>query len=139
MALIKCPECNHDVSDKAVFCPNCGCTIAHNICHPREDSYTFYKPSKLPWVFAVLGMLEGIISVIFILSAASSSKTILFISFLLSAALLVFSSFVMYALFDRINTIGLMLNTKTDKIKFSEALSDKNRLEKAETDFKFTK
>ena len=24
MALFKCPECNHDVSDKAAFCPNCG-------------------------------------------------------------------------------------------------------------------
>lgn len=24
MALIKCPECNHDVSDSAETCPNCG-------------------------------------------------------------------------------------------------------------------
>lgn len=24
MALLKCPECAHDVSDKAVSCPNCG-------------------------------------------------------------------------------------------------------------------
>ena len=24
MALIKCPECNHDVSTTAAFCPNCG-------------------------------------------------------------------------------------------------------------------
>lgn len=24
MALIKCPECNHEVSDKAASCPNCG-------------------------------------------------------------------------------------------------------------------
>ena len=24
MALIKCPECNNDISDKAVLCPNCG-------------------------------------------------------------------------------------------------------------------
>ena len=24
MALIKCPECGHDVSDKAKACPNCG-------------------------------------------------------------------------------------------------------------------
>ena len=27
MSLIKCPECGKDVSDKAVFCPNCGCPI----------------------------------------------------------------------------------------------------------------
>ena len=25
MALIKCKECGHDVSDKAEMCPNCGC------------------------------------------------------------------------------------------------------------------
>lgn len=27
MALIKCPECEKDVSDKAPSCPNCGCPI----------------------------------------------------------------------------------------------------------------
>ncbi len=27
MALIKCPECNKEISDKAVFCPNCGFPI----------------------------------------------------------------------------------------------------------------
>jgi uncharacterized OB-fold protein len=24
MALIKCPECERDISDKAISCPNCG-------------------------------------------------------------------------------------------------------------------
>lgn len=27
MALIKCPECNHDVSEQAAMCPNCGYVI----------------------------------------------------------------------------------------------------------------
>jgi len=27
MALIKCKECGHEVSDKASACPNCGCPI----------------------------------------------------------------------------------------------------------------
>lgn len=27
MALIQCPECNHQVSDKATSCPQCGCPI----------------------------------------------------------------------------------------------------------------
>ena len=30
MAIIKCPECGHVVSDKAPFCPNCGVKIAGN-------------------------------------------------------------------------------------------------------------
>lgn len=28
MALIKCPECNKEISDKATACPNCGYPIA---------------------------------------------------------------------------------------------------------------
>ncbi len=28
MALIKCPECGQEISDKAVACPNCGCPIS---------------------------------------------------------------------------------------------------------------
>lgn len=29
MALIKCPECQKEISDKAVSCPNCGCPITN--------------------------------------------------------------------------------------------------------------
>ena len=32
--LIRCPECGHDVSDKAATCPNCGIQIAGYITHP---------------------------------------------------------------------------------------------------------
>lgn len=28
MALIKCPECNKEISDRASCCPNCGCPVA---------------------------------------------------------------------------------------------------------------
>ena len=35
MALIKCPECGKEVSDKAMTCPNCGCPIS-----ARNDSET---------------------------------------------------------------------------------------------------
>ena len=31
MAIIKCPECGHEVSDAADRCPNCGVSIAGNI------------------------------------------------------------------------------------------------------------
>lgn len=30
MALIKCPECNNDISDKARACPHCGFPITQN-------------------------------------------------------------------------------------------------------------
>jgi len=31
MALIKCPECGKEISDKANACPNCGCPINDNV------------------------------------------------------------------------------------------------------------
>lgn len=31
MALIKCPECEKEVSDSAKCCPNCGCPIKSHI------------------------------------------------------------------------------------------------------------
>lgn len=34
MALIKCPECGKEISDKAVSCPQCGCPI---IIHSAKD------------------------------------------------------------------------------------------------------
>lgn len=29
MALIKCPECGKEISDKAGACPHCGCPIGN--------------------------------------------------------------------------------------------------------------
>lgn len=31
MAIIKCPECGHEISDKAPFCPSCGVAIAGKV------------------------------------------------------------------------------------------------------------
>lgn len=30
MALIKCPECGREISDKAISCPGCGCPVEQN-------------------------------------------------------------------------------------------------------------
>ena len=38
MALIKCLECDKDVSSKAHFCPNCGNPIKINRAEEREDA-----------------------------------------------------------------------------------------------------
>ena len=44
MAMIKCKECGHDVSDKASVCPNCGCPIEKGTNHvsnkPVKNSKT---------------------------------------------------------------------------------------------------
>lgn len=36
MALMKCPECGNEVSDKAAVCPNCGVAIAPTISSEQE-------------------------------------------------------------------------------------------------------
>lgn len=38
MALMNCPECNHQVSDKATFCPNCGFPIKETVNMDIIDS-----------------------------------------------------------------------------------------------------
>ena len=42
MALIKCPECGKEISDKAAACPNCGVPILME----QKSSYTEKKPDK---------------------------------------------------------------------------------------------
>lgn len=40
MALIKCPECGKEVSDKAKTCPNCGCPIDRFLDKRDFQTYT---------------------------------------------------------------------------------------------------
>lgn len=47
MALIKCPECGHQVSDMAKTCPQCGVEIAGNIVRKPDGDEVILK-SKLP-------------------------------------------------------------------------------------------
>ena len=48
MALIKCPECKKEISDKAASCPNCGCPIADDTSNqtPEKKVQTIEKTSK---------------------------------------------------------------------------------------------
>ncbi len=43
MAIIKCPECGHQVSDKAPTCPSCGVEIAGNINHCPQCGAVYLK------------------------------------------------------------------------------------------------
>lgn len=56
MALIKCPECNADVSDRADECVNCGCPIAKQpdgpaLSSPALDDFELdeSKPTRSFW------------------------------------------------------------------------------------------
>ena len=62
MALIKCPECGNQVSDKAIECPNCGYPIG-GVETAQEQMYEEESPKKkwwiLPLVITLLCLLAG--------------------------------------------------------------------------------
>ena len=53
MALIKCTECGHEVSDKASICPNCGCPIESLGAAQEEVIYEEPKKKK-GWIWALI-------------------------------------------------------------------------------------
>lgn len=57
MALIKCPECELQVSDKAISCPHCGYPIQEQQKTPRKKKST--KRRKLPNGFGSIVELKG--------------------------------------------------------------------------------
>lgn len=78
MALIECPECGNKVSDKAEYCPNCGCPIEEmindgpsNEDYVWEDEhesgqYDYYQPKKSRrwlWVGCVAILVLSVIGV----------------------------------------------------------------------------
>ena len=55
--LIKCPECDLQVSDKASACPHCGCPMQANINQrkPRKSN----KRKRLPNGFGQISEIKG--------------------------------------------------------------------------------
>ena len=47
MAIIKCPECGHQVSEKAPTCPSCGVRIVGNIIRCQECGQVYFKDEAL--------------------------------------------------------------------------------------------
>ena len=59
MAIIKCPECNHEISDKAPVCPSCGVPIAgHIVKCPVCGKVYFSNLSECPQCHNKTGMAE---------------------------------------------------------------------------------
>ncbi len=57
MALLQCPECNHDVSDKAATCPHCGYPM--NTPSSTKPRVRNGKPTKLPNGYGTIYKLPG--------------------------------------------------------------------------------
>lgn len=54
MALINCPECNKEISDKAVSCPNCGYPMKTGESSKSKCGYPYngqqYDISQIQWL-----------------------------------------------------------------------------------------
>ena len=57
MTLLKCPECRHDVSDKALTCPNCGYPM--NMPSSTKPRIRNGKPTKLPNGYGTIYKMSG--------------------------------------------------------------------------------
>lgn len=57
MALLKCPECTHDVSDKALTCPYCGYPM--NTPSSTKPRIRNGKPTKLPNGYGTIYKMSG--------------------------------------------------------------------------------
>lgn len=69
MALIKCPECNHEISDTATTCPNCGYPIKRkqHVDTFKNSTQSFTQKYKKQIVVAIIILLLlvcGIIALI---------------------------------------------------------------------------
>ena len=63
MALIKCPECHKEISDKAPTCPHCGCPLSNNpeVVIDEKASAIIERNHKHN---CIGGIVAGIISII---------------------------------------------------------------------------
>ena len=68
MALIKCTECGHVVSDRAPMCPNCGCpTRDEETQHPWDAEasniqVTNRKGRSNKWLYAVIALWMAVLA-----------------------------------------------------------------------------
>lgn len=70
MSLIHCPECNHEVSDKANSCPNCGYPVLDNIHIKKQSNISLDKII----VFVLLGLIIILLAVILIYNVLFENK-----------------------------------------------------------------
>lgn len=68
MALIKCPECTHEVSDKALSCPNCG----YRINAKKNVIESKFKTSIIITLICII--IIGIIGILFISGSKRNDK-----------------------------------------------------------------
>ena len=72
MALIKCPECNSDISDQAEKCPKCGYELK-TLNEPEKKEKKF--KGKVDYKYIILGLLIVVVGFYMLNNRQSSSDT----------------------------------------------------------------
>ena len=76
MALIKCPECNTEVSDQADACPKCAYPISGGRHRPVQTVEQTGKKFKLQLLISVLMIATALVIIITQISRGQSSEGI---------------------------------------------------------------
>lgn len=63
MALIQCPECGKDISDKAVSCPNCGYPLSSDELLKTGDPKFTDEKGTLKRHFVIIGPIVALIAI----------------------------------------------------------------------------
>lgn len=71
MALIKCPECNNDISDQAEKCPKCGYELKKTE-EPPKDTKKF--KGKIDYKYIILGLLVVVVG-FYMLNQRNNTQT----------------------------------------------------------------
>ena len=64
MALIKCPECNGDVSDKAATCPHCGYGFEVSNKGDNKEKQLIEGKKLILTVVSIMAIVIGILKII---------------------------------------------------------------------------
>lgn len=81
MALIKCPECHHEVSDTAETCPHCGYRLMHQMQVIPKAMKIYERDHKERQIGNVIGGIVSIIVgiVFFCLIGIDNGYTLIFV------------------------------------------------------------
>ena len=71
MALIKCPECGKEISDKAKACPECGYELKQNVEATKQES--FFKKNKIAVLVIGIVIIIAIVAGVCIKSISQKS------------------------------------------------------------------
>ena len=127
MAMVYCPECKEKVSDKAVFCPHCGCPISetsYEIKTGSSDGSSFSSfLAILAWITWIGGLIIAIAGAKVTVQGYYSSSTefhfgtflTLFLPFIIDGVILMGLSSMAEKITetrDMINGLKLLMKTK---------------------------